>query len=77
MTPDLSTEQAILDLLSDEDDEVHAGQALSTLVDVVAGICCLATNSTPEALAEGFVAVLLQRVRLGQEIIAEERRLLS
>jgi len=58
--PDRSTEDAILDLLCDEDDELHVGAALTTLVNVVAGLCCI--GSRPEGLADNFAEVLRQRI---------------
>lgn len=60
MTPDTETERAILDLLSDEDDEYHTGEALTTLVNVVAGICAQARR--PDDLAVEFAVKLRRRV---------------
>lgn len=60
MMPDHSTERAILDLLSDEDDEYHTGEALTTLVNVVAGICAQARR--PDDLAVEFAVKLRRRV---------------
>lgn len=65
MTPDLSTERAILDLLSDEDDELHVGEALTTLVDVVAGICALAV--CPDDLAVEFAVKLRKRLHAADQ----------
>lgn len=60
MMPDRSTEQAILDLLSDQDDEYHTGEALTALVNVVAGICAQARH--PEELAVEFAVKLRRRL---------------
>lgn len=70
MTPDLSTERAILDLLSDEDDEYHTGEALTTLVNVVAGICLQARR--PDDLAVEF-ALKLHRAMIEADKAGQPR----
>ena len=63
MTPDLSTERAILDLLSDEDGDYHLGQALTLLLDVVAVLCL--EGAQPGHLASEFAVKMQRRVAGG------------
>jgi len=69
-----ATERAILDLLSDEDEDLHLPTALDTLANVVAGLCLLATGQPPLGLAAEFAEVMQARVA-GDD--AEPERLLS
>lgn len=63
MTPDLSTERAILDLLSDEDGDYHLGQSLTLLLDVVAVLCL--EGAQPDQLASEFAVKMQRRVAGG------------
>ncbi|MCR5855968.1 hypothetical protein [Mesorhizobium sp. J428] len=62
----LGPEAAILDILADEDDDLHIGEALTVLLNVVAGICCEDRN--PHELAIEF------GVRLGRHVSDEVDR---
>lgn len=47
-------EEAVLTLFTDEDGELHVGQTLTTLLNVVAGVCCQAKYRHPADLATEF-----------------------
>lgn len=60
-------EAEILDLLCDEDDDLHVGEALTVLLHVAAGLCCCATTHTPDELATEFAVKLRQLVARGTQ----------
>lgn len=68
MNATATAEAAILDILSDEDDEFCLNDALTVLVNVAAGICCQARD--PHETAFKFGARLQQVV--GRQALAEE-----
>lgn len=62
----VAVESAILDLLCDEDGDLHVGDALTVLLHIVAGLCCQATSQRPVDLATVF-AVRLRQVVADQD----------
>jgi hypothetical protein len=60
MSATATTEEAILDLFCDEDEEFDMGEALTALASVIAAICC--ETSDPFEQSALFVAALDRRI---------------
>lgn len=57
----ITAEDEVMDLFTDEDGDVNVGEALTVLVHVVAGLCCI-SDTPPVALAGEFAETLGQLV---------------